>query len=203
MLLDDLGANTLGTGFVNEARRACNDCAKMHFQHARDSPDYINKALKLGHYEQAMDMIDFDTQRMASSYQLAVCRAELALLGLLEHSASAQQLETYLQQSCGTAGTAGGGGGGGSNADSRVLPMSQAEIEALSLNHDYGPGSSWDCPADPLAAWVSARAGDVARNSALRRPGAVQLERGATSTERRGPRQRHGGPGARASALHL
>ena len=70
-------------GMYQEAAVACGDLIGFHRSSASCSPDYVAKAFSQGNYEQAVEMIEFQAERMDKSLQLLDCKARILCLAPL------------------------------------------------------------------------------------------------------------------------
>ncbi|RHX97094.1 hypothetical protein DYB36_007333 [Aphanomyces astaci] len=93
LVLDPL----LALGQVDDARRICDAVRALHRTTARDTPEFISRAYKLGVFSKAQDMTMFLLHKMKRSQMLAVATSELVHSALVDLSrTSTSHLHTQL-----------------------------------------------------------------------------------------------------------
>ena len=73
-------------------RAQVNNVQHVHRIAARDASEYIVKAYQCGNFTKAVELAEFQKQRMESSLQLATVRADMSNLQLLmsKHTAAGE-----------------------------------------------------------------------------------------------------------------
>jgi hypothetical protein len=94
MMMSDI----LRLGGFAEGVELCNSIVSFHSNHKRDVAEWVQNALACQNLVQAREIWEFDQKRMVRSHQLAVARAELFNLVMLEEGTSPEDLKKSLEK---------------------------------------------------------------------------------------------------------
>ncbi|KDO28790.1 hypothetical protein SPRG_19998 [Saprolegnia parasitica CBS 223.65] len=139
LVLDGL----FGLHMDKDGLRLCEAIRNLHKTTARDTPEFIGRAYRLGVYSKAQDMTSFLLSKMRVSEMLALATAELAHAQLLTACSSATYLHGHL---------------GDPSLQTELDELLSPE-KTLSANHHREVEVTWTAPIKTDGAYLFAAAG--------------------------------------------
>ena len=120
-------------GFFEEAGAQCRMIMRLHQRTAVDSGEYISKAYLNGNYSKAIEITEFQQQRMTRSMQYALARGDYANIELLLSRHALGEAKKYLVDLV-------------AGKLNESLSIDEDDIAKLSVNHDWTVRLSWPTP---------------------------------------------------------
>jgi hypothetical protein len=119
-----------GCGLFNEVKKQCQEIIRFHRIAKRDAGDHVAKAYEYGNYTRAVELSEFQANKMARSMQLALARSHLLQCELLEKN-DVDDVRAYLETV---------------ETDKRpeCPPFTAEDLPSLSVNHDWSVVLSWE-----------------------------------------------------------
>jgi hypothetical protein len=119
------------SGFFEEAKAQCKAIMRLHKRTAADSGEFITKAYMNGNYSKAIEITEFQQQRMERSIQYALARGNYINLELQLSRHTADDVLQYLQEVV-------------AGVREESLCLTEEELGRLAINHDWTVRLSWE-----------------------------------------------------------